>query len=437
MSAVGTRTRVSLPVPERRPNAALKRERLRHSWTQEQAAEALYRLCFDVRERGEINAKMISRWETGENIPSLFYQQKLCMLYNQTPDELAFILREERVVLGTQHEETGTSNASRPLELPLSFGKHRMVYEEMDRFFTFGKIKTAEMILDGDGTSVYLPHHIRSHYTPVAVELPQEFQARKEHIAQEQEERKARGDSYQWNGERYSLVKFNIGRDPANEDMNLGLWFRPSDYYTFLAASAIAQDQKMREQYLTDVEWDEAIPLFAHSFSVLLTLLTSDGHTILIQRGKSLGCRPSVFDVSIAEGLSRPVDRSATSQAPDVYRCAIRGLTEELGLHTPADFSASDILFLSFAVDTEFCMWGLFGMVKLQRRAEEVLENLRRSVRDRFEHRRVFSVPFTPEEVCSFVFSHEPFSPGGLVCLYHALVHEFGRERVDSVVSSY
>jgi hypothetical protein len=299
----------------------------------------------------------------------------------------------------------------------------RMVYEEMDRYFTFGKIKTSEIILDGDGTSIYLPQHVHSHYHPVALELPEEFQARKERIALEQEE-------------RYNLVKFNIGRDPANEDMILGLWFRPSDYYTFLVTSTIAQGQVTREQYLADVEWDEAIPLVAHSFSVLLTLVTADGYTILVQRGKSLGCRPNVFDVSLAEGLSRPVDRSSTSQAPDIYRCALRGLAEELGLHTPADFSVSDIQFLSFAVDTEFCMWGLFGLVKLQRRAEEVLENLRRSVRDRFEHRKVFSVPFTPEEVCSFIFSHEPFSPGGLVCLYHALVHEFGSERVNAAISA-
>ena len=35
--------------------------------------------------------------------------------------------------------------------------------------------------------------------------------------------------------------------------------------------------------------------------------------------------------------------------------------------------------------------------------------------------------PITPEEICSFVFSHEPFTPGDHFCLYHALVHEFGR----------
>jgi transcriptional regulator with XRE-family HTH domain len=384
-------------------NRKLIEARKARGWTQTYLASQL-----------AVSSITVSRWENGIQVPQAYCVHQLCQIFGLTDRELGFAFCQD-----------------------ITAQEYRMVYEEMDRYFTFGKIKTAEMILDGDGTGVYLPHHIHAHYIPVALELPEEIQARKERIAQEQEERKAQGDSYQWNGERYNLVKFNIGRDPANEDMILGLWFRPSDYYTFLATSAIAQDQNMRETYLADAEWDEAVPLFAHSFSMLLTLLTSDGHTILVQRGKSLGCRPNVFDVSLAEGLSRPIDRSTTSQAPDVYRCAIRGLAEELGLHAPTDFSPSDIQLLSFAVDTEYCMWGLFGIARLQRRAEEVLENLRRSVRDRFENRRVFSVPFTPEEVCSFVFSHEPFSPGGLVCLYHALVHEFGKEQVNNVISSY
>jgi transcriptional regulator with XRE-family HTH domain len=384
-------------------NRRLIEARRARGWTQAYLASQL-----------AVSSITVSRWENGIQVPQAYCVHRLCQIFGLTDQQLGFTLGQNI----TPQED-------------------RMVYKEMDRYFAFGKIRTAEMILDGDGTSVYLPQHIRSHYIPVALELPEEFQIRKERIAQEQEERKAQGDSYQWNGERYNLAKFNIGRDPANEDMSLGLWFRPSDYYTFLATSAGAQDQELREKYLADVEWDEAVPLFAHSFSVLLTLLTSDGHTILVQRGKRLGCRPNVFDVSLAEGLSRPVDRGTESQAPDVYRCAIRGLAEELGLHAPADFSPADILFLSFAVDTEFCMWGLFGMVKLQRRVEEVLENLQRSVRDRFEHRRVFSAPFAPNEICSFVFSHGPFSPGGLVCLYHALVHEFGKEQVNTILSSY
>lgn len=384
-------------------NRKLIEARKSRGWTQAHLASQL-----------AVSSITVSRWENGLQVPQAYCIHQLCQIFRLTALDLGLVLVQNNVAQD-----------------------YRMGYQEMDRYFSFGKIKTTELILDGDGTSVYLPQHIHSNYIPVALDLPEEIQERKKLIAREQEERKQQGDSHAWNGERYNLAKFNISRDPANEDMTLGLWFRPSDYYTFLATSAIAQDPQLREKYLADAEWDEALPLFAHSFSVLLTLLTSDGHTILVQRGRSLGCRPNVFDVSLAEGLSRPVDRSTASQAPDIHRCAIRGLTEELGLRVSIDYSPSDILFTSFAVDTEFCMWGLFGLVKLQRRAEEVLENLRRNVRDRFEHRRVFSVPFTPEEVCEFIFSHEPFSPGGLVCLYHALVHEFGRERVNTVLSSY
>jgi hypothetical protein len=372
-------------------------------------------------------------WNRGGGVIAAEYREKLARIIGCTPQDLAPL---NDVRNGATNGRIAVSRM-KATELSKEFRESLPQFEESDGCFSFGKIKTTAIVLDGDGMNAYQPQHIRSHYIPMTLELPEEIAMRKEQIAQEQEERKAQGDSYQWNGERYNLVKFNIGRDPQNEDMSLGLWFRPSDYYTFLATSAIAQDQEIRKRYLADVEWDEAVPLFAHSFSVLLAVVTCDGQTILVQRGRGLGCRPNVFDVGLAEGLSRPIDCDSTSQAPDVYRCAIRGLTEELGLHEPADFSASDLLFLSFAVDTEFCMWGLFGMVKLKRGTEEVLENLRRSARDRFEHRRVFSVPFTPEGVCSFVFSHEPFSPGGLVCLYYTLVHEFGREEVDRIISSH
>lgn len=367
----------------------------------------------DLASQLAVTPVTISRWENGVQLPRAYYVTCLCQIFGITDKELGLGLCQ-----GTALQE------------------YRMVYEEMDRFFTFGRLKTSEIVLDGDGTGVYLPEHIHSHYIPVAQELPEEFQVRKERIQREQEDRKSRGDSYQWNGERYNLTRFNISRDPAHEDMTLGLWFSPSDYYTFLATSTSLQEPEIREKYLADVEWDEVIPLFAHSFSTLLTLITSDGYTILVQHGKSLGCRPNTFDVSLAEGLSKAIDRGVTSQAPDIYRCAIRGLAEELGLHAPADFSASDIHFLSFAVDTEYCMWGLFGMVKVQKRIEEILRNMQRGVQDKWENRRIFSVPFTPEEVCSFVFSHKPFSPGGLVCLYHALVHEFGREKVDKTIAT-
>lgn len=155
--------------------------------------------------------------------------------------------------------------------------------------------------------------------------------------------------------------------------MTLDLWFRPSDYYTFLATNMSLNEPEMREKYLADVDWSESIPYFSNSFGISLPVVTSDGYTVFTQRGKSVGTRPKVYDTSVIEGLSRLIDRSTTGEVPDVYRCACRGLAEELGLYESADFSVADILFLGFGVDTCYALRGLNGMVKIKPSIEKLL----------------------------------------------------------------
>src|SRR5947208_16334213 len=103
------------------------------------------------------------------------------------------------------------------------------------------------------------------------------------------------------------------------------------------------------------------------------------------QRGKSVGSRPKVYDTSVIEGLSRPIDRGTTGEAPDVYRCACRGLAEELGLYESVDFSVADITFLSFGVDTRYALRGLTGMVKMKSSIERLLLRWDNVVSDKFE----------------------------------------------------
>ncbi len=62
---------------------------------------------------------------------------------------------------------------------------------------------------------------------------------------------------------------------------------------------------------------------------------------------------------------------NTTGEAPDVYRCACRGLAEELGLHESVDFSVSDITFLSFGVDTRYALRGLTGIIKVEEEYRE------------------------------------------------------------------
>lgn len=253
----------------------------------------------------------------------------------------------------------------------------------------------------------------------------------------QQEQKREQGLPFFWNGSIYALDRFVIGREPTNEDMTLDLWFRPSDYYTFLATNMSLREPALRGKYLSDVDWNETIPYFSNSFGVSLAVITTDGYILFTQRGKSVGTRPKVYDVGIVEGLSRPIDRGTSGEAPDVYRCACRGLSEELGLVEKRDFSVSDILFLGLGLDTEYYMCGLRGVMKSHKTANEIIKNWQIGVKDKMENRKLFAIPFTLEDVCKFVFSHGPWGGGALMGIYHTLVYEFGREAVERVLSSY
>lgn len=378
-------------------NMLLRTERLRRGWTQQQLADF-----------AGISLSTVERAEKGGSI-RVDCIQRLCECLSKTSEELGLLKITERIVESNHH---------------MQFQSAPLNNEERDGCFSFGKLKTTWITLDGDGKGIYLPQHIRTHYIPFAQELPEELRARRDHIQQEQEQRKEQGLPFFWNGEIYALDRFVIGREPVNENMTLDLWFHPSDYYTFLATNMSLIEPALREKYLAHVDWYEAVPYFSNSFGVSLAIVTSDGYTVFTRRGKSVGTRPTVYDASVVEGLSRPIDRSTTGEAPDVYRCACRGLTEELGLHESVDFAVADITFLSFGVDTRYALRGLTGMVKVRKSIEKLLNHWDNGVKDKFENQKLFPVPFTPKDVIAFAYSHEPFAPGPTI--YNALVHEFG-----------
>ena len=383
-------------------NTLLRNERLRRGWTQQQLADF-----------AGISLSTVERAEKGESI-RVDCIQRLCECLSKTSEDLGLLKIDEKTLERTHHMK-------QPSALFQS--------EPRDECFSFGKLKTTWKTLDGNGKSIYLPQHIRSHYIPFGEKLPEELQVKRDHIQREQEQKREQGLPSFWNGQIYALDRFVIGREPANEDMTLDLWFRPSDYFTFLATNMSLHEPEMREKYLADVDWSETIPYFSNSFGVSLTIVTSDGYTVFTQRGKSVGTRPRVYDTSVIEGLSRPVDRSTAGEAPDVYRCACRGLAEELGLYEPVDFNAADILFLGFGVDTRYALRGLNGIVKIKQSIDKLLQRWDNGARDKFENYKLFPVPFTPREVISFAYSHLPFAPGPTV--YNALVHEFGHSMVE------
>lgn len=307
-------------------------------------------------------------------------------------------------------------------------------FEEWDGCFAFGNLKTTSMVIDGDGTEAYHPANIHTHYDPQPATFFDEVIQTKGQI--EQEELQKNGEL--WNSEKYHLSRIVVGREPIHESMTLSLWFKPRDHYTGLATRRCLDQPDFRARYIPEAwDWSSPITGFSCSMGVDMVVISSDGYALLTQRGQNQSVHQGWFNSSVSEAVSPLLDRSTTGQVPDLYRCASRGCAEELGLQESTDFSPSDILFLSFTVDTQYALYGLRGMVKVKKSAEEILRNWHAGVKDKRENSKIFTIPFTSADVCSFVFTHKPFTPGGLVCLYHALVHEYGREQVNATIASY
>jgi hypothetical protein len=295
--------------------------------------------------------------------------------------------------------------------------------------------------VDGDGELEYTPETINSRFDSSVENLPQDLLARRTQIEQQEKEKRDKGLSYHWNGSRYSLEEFVCGRTPLEENLTLQLHFRPSDYFTFLATN-MSLDEKvsdegkivsLREKYLSQASWHKPIEFFSNSFGVNLAVITSDQYLIVTQRSNVVGSRPGEFNISVSEGLSRPLDRSDQSGAPDVYRCAIRGVAEELGV----EIRNSDIRFLSLGVDEQYSQWALLGMVKSERSMEDVLTWRRTGVKDKWESIQLYAIPFTVEDVVCFVLSHRPWAPPALACVFHTLVHEFNRSKVEAAIRKH
>lgn len=351
------------------------------------------------------------------------------------------IPRRDRVnlarVIGCEIADLAPQEARKKLRYSLVDERGPALYREFDTHFSFGRIKTTSLVLDGNGEEVYSPENMYMRYDPTPAVFFDEVMEAKKQIEQEQAEKRANGEPYQWNGEKYHLSKIVISREPAHENMVLSLTFKPRDHYTGLATRRCLDDPAFRAKYIpADHDWSEPIVGMSCSMGVDLTVVSSDGYAFLTQRGQHQSVHQGMYHSSVSEAVSPAFDRSTNGPAPDMYRCACRGLSEELGLVESIDFSVSDIRFLSFVADVHYALYGLRGVVRVRKSADDILRTWQAGVKDKMENKKIWPVPFTPEDIAAFVFSHEPWA-GGLICLYHSLVHEFGYERTDAALDAY
>lgn len=385
-------------------NHLLRTERLRRAWTQQQLADF-----------AGISLSTVERSERGEPI-RVDCMQRLCECLSKTSEELG-LLNSGIKFLESNNCMVDHKKALLPLE--------------SNGFFSFGSKETALIVLDGNGTEVYSPQDICTYYDFRPARFIDEIERMRERMAEERTHNEENGKLLPWNGEVYHLAKYQLSREPIHEQMKAYLWFRPTDYFTILAKNRCLKDPAFREKYGLGYDWNPPSPTIPVPFGVGLSVITGDGYIIFAQREENVGVRPGYFMTSIEEGLSRPVDRGTSGDAPDVYRCACRGLSEELGLIENSDFLASDILFLALGLDMEYYMCGLRGCIKVQKTAREIIRNWQIGVKDKLENKKLFAIPFNPKAVCEFVLSHEPWGGGALMGIYHTLVHEFGRSAVE------
>lgn len=136
----------------------------------------------------------------------------------------------------------------------------------------------------------------------------------------------------------YHLSRIVMSREPVHENMTLGLWVKPRDHSTGLATRRCLDNPEFRAKHVPE-DWSTPGIGMSCSLGGDLSVISSDGHIVLTQRGQHQSVHQNMFHTSVSEAVRPALDRSARGREPDFSRCACRGFAEGLGSHEPLDFS--------------------------------------------------------------------------------------------------
>ncbi|MEV7520689.1 hypothetical protein [Streptomyces sp. NPDC091371] len=219
-----------------------------------------------------------------------------------------------------------------------------------------------------------------------------------------------------------------------DEQAEIHLRLRPTDYYTFLAAQQLDRrlpDGSTPRALHLDPERPLDAPAFLQcSFGINVAVVTADHLLVVSRRSDRVRLAPGLWNSSVNEGLSRHID-SAGRNAPDLHAAARRGMREELSLE-PHEYSIS---LLAFVLDVDKRAWSAHYYARLNELSGEQLQaRMSRGVPDRWEHQSIEYVPFRSTEVIRYLLRPDrihrwaPVAPS----LFHlALVHVHGRASVE------
>jgi isopentenyldiphosphate isomerase len=302
------------------------------------------------------------------------------------------------------------------------------------RSFSMGPLHTSALIVEGDGETSIPAHAVSIQVLDEEVELPADMAGWRDEIEAESARLRAEGRTPLWNGPRYAVESFDVSRTALDEQPEVHLRLRPTDYYTFLAAQQL--DRRLsdgttpRTRFL-DPDDPLRAPAFLHcSFAVNVAVVTADDMVVVSRRSDRVRMAPGVWNSSVNEGLSRHIDSSGRS-APDLHAVARRGAREELSIE-PHEYTLD---LLAFVLDVDKRHWSAHFYARLKDLSQEGLQaRMSRGVADRWEHQTIDYVPFRPAAVAMYMLRADrihrwaPLAPA----LFHlALVHVYGRTPVE------
>ncbi|WP_328416119.1 hypothetical protein OG470_25415 [Micromonospora sp. NBC_00389] len=307
--------------------------------------------------------------------------------------------------------------------------------------FEFGGATSPFMIVAGDGTEAIKEELVHLVVSDEPIELPAELAAWRSEIAAEEQARKTSGSPHHWNGDCFAVEKLVEERTARDEEVEIFLHLRRTDYYSFLASQHL--DRRFRDgttprsRYIDPVGHRRAPVFMSLSLGTSVLVITTDNHVLICQRGPDVGSRPLHWGVSADEGLSARLD-SPSGLPPRIHAAARRGLCEELSLED----HEYRLALLGFTIDTERHQWdSVFVAYAHDLSSEQLDRRLQRSGKDRgLEIESWEFAPFTVRSVLQRLHGGWPtraWTPVAPVALYLALVHEYGRWRVERLARNH
>ncbi len=259
-------------------------------------------------------------------------------------------------------------------------------------------------------------------------ELLPQFKILREALIRSWEEDKAKGNPAPWNGKKYSLKKFTLDRTPKEETPLLRLVFGPTDYAT---EKVTDQNEGHIKRNILARNVDvtiEPVPQFASILAVNINIITADNYLVISDRNPIADTAGGQLHTSCGENFKRP-DDAGENKAPDPFKCALRGIEEELAL----DLNPNDIIYTHFGVQKKICQYSLIGYSKVKEARLDVARIRTQNVKDKWENIGLVFVPCDPESISDYVVKNrERFFHIGMASVVLSLFQlKYPRERIE------